>query len=1049
LSRGENVVYDDELKFEADLVATLFDKGWESQVLKCKTEKDLIDNWAKILLENNKGIDRLNNCPLTEGEMQQILEQIARLRTPLRLNGFINGRTISIKRDNPDDKLHLGKEVSLKIYDRNEIKAGQSRYQIAKQPIFKTGSMLNDRRGDLMLLINGMPVVHIELKRSGIPVSQASNQIEKYMHEGVFSGLFSLVQIFVAMTPEETIYFANPGPDGRFNKDFFFHWADPNNEPMNDWKEVASRFLYIPMVHQLIGFYTVADTSDGVLKVMRSYQYWAASRISDRVTMRSENEDIFGGYIWHTTGSGKTMTSFKSAQLIANSREADKVIFLADRIELGTQTLLEYKGFASDYEEVQSTEDTIELVSKLKSNDVNNTLIVTSIQKMSKVNEEGGFRDNDLETINSKRLVFVNDECHRSTFGEMLGNIKRMFPHAMYFGFTGTPIFDENQKKLNTTETIFGDELHRYIITDGIRDGNVLGFDPYMVPTFRDKDLREKVALQKSMSVTREEALADPEKSRIFYEYMDSNKVPMAGYVCDSGKRIEGIEDLLPKSQYATKEHQNAVVDDIIDGWTIRSRNGKFHALFATSSIKEAIQYYELFKTKNSGLKVTTLFDSSIDNNEGAIVKEDAIIQILNDYNSTYGQNFTIPTFDRFKKDVSLRLAHKKQYISIEKDPEKQIDILIVVDQMLTGFDSKWINTLYLDKTLVFEGIIQAFSRTNRVFGPEKPFGTIRYYRKPYTMSRNIEEAMSLYSGNRSTGVFVQKITENMKSMNESFSSIRDLFAYAGIENYEKLPPTNEERAQFAKQFRRLNRHLEAAKIQTFDWSKPRSEFYIETGEYAEMLLDEKTYNILLQRYKELPKDPVTTGSDIPFDIDSHIIEIKAGTIDVDYMNSRFEKYLKVLNAEGTTQELIDGTFNELHKSFASLSQEEQKYADVFLRDVESGNVSLVEGKKLRDYITEYQMKAKKDQISKFATSIGLNVEELNELMRVPVNEANINDYGRLDRLMSGIDLNVAKTFLEKREGDPIPMHKVKIKAYKHVKDFILFGGIEYMCKQG
>ena len=821
------MVYDDELKFQKDLVSTLFDKGWESSVLKCKTEKDLIDNWAKILLENNKGIDRLNNCPLTEGEMQQILEQIARLRTPLRLNGFINGRIISIKRDNPDDKLHLGKEVSLKIYDRNEIKAGQSRYQIAEQPIFKTGSMLNDRRGDLMLLINGMPVVHIELKRSGIPVSQASNQIEKYMHEGVFSGLFSLVQIFVAMTPEETIYFANPGPDGKFNKDFFFHWADPNNEPMNDWKEVASRFLYIPMVHQLIGFYTVADTSDGVLKVMRSYQYWAASRISDCVTMRSEDEGIFGGYIWHTTGSGKTMTSFKSAQLIANSREADKVIFLADRIELGTQTLLEYKGFASDYEEVQATENTNELVFKLKNNDVNNTLIVTSIQKMSNVNKEGGFRDKDLETINSKRLVFITDECHRSTFGEMLGDIKRTFPHAMYFGFTGTPIFDENQKKMNTTATIFGDELHRYIITDGIRDGNVLGFDPYMVPTFRDNDLREKVALQKSKSSTKEEALADPEKSKIFYEYMDSNKVPMAGYVCDSGKYIEGIEDLLPKTQYTTKEHQNAVVDDIIDGWTIRSRNGRFHALFATSSIEEAIQYYKLFKTKNSGLKVTTLFDSSIDNNEGAIVKEDAIIQILNDYNSNYGQNFTIPTFDRFKKDVSLRLAHKKQYISIEKDPEKQIDILIVVDQMLTGFDSKWINTLYLDKMLRFEGIIQAFSRTNRVFGPEKPFGTIRYYRKPFTMSRNIEDAMSLYSGNRLTGVFVQKITENMKSMNEAFLSIHDLFTYARIENYEKLPPTNEERAHFAKQFRRLNRHLEAAKIQTFDWSKPRSEFYI------------------------------------------------------------------------------------------------------------------------------------------------------------------------------------------------------------------------------
>ena len=741
-------MYDDELKFQNDLVSTLFDKGWESSVLKCKTEKDLIDNWAKILLENNKGIDRLNNCPLTEGEMQQILEQIARLRTPLRLNGFINGRTISIKRDNPDDKLHLGKEISLKIYDRNEIKAGQSRYQIAEQPIFKTGSMLNDRRGDLMLLINGMPVVHIELKKSGIPVSQACNQIKKYMHEGAFSGLFSLVQIFVAMTPEETVYFANPGPDGKFNEDFFFHWADPNNEPMNDWKDIASRFLYIPMVHQLIGFYTVADTSDGILKVMRSYQYWAASRISDRVTMRSENKDIFGGYVWHTTGSGKTMTSFKSAQLIANSREADKVIFLVDRIELGTQTLLEYKGFASDYEEVQTTENTNELVAKLKDNDVNNTLIVTSIQKMSNVNKEGGFGDKDLAIINSKRIVFITDECHRSTFGEMLGDIKRTFPRAMYFGFTGTPIFDENQKNMNTTATIFGDELHRYIITDGIRDGNVLGFDPYMVLTFKDRDLREKVALQKSNSNTREEALADPVKRAIFYEYMDSNKVPMAGYVSESGKKVEGIEDLIPKSQYTTKEHQDAVVDDILNGWTILSRNGKFHALFATSSIKEAIQYYKLFKARNADLKVTALFDSNIDNNDGAIIKEDAIVEILNDYNSCYGQNFTIPTFDRFKKDVSLRLAHKKQYISIEKNPEKQIDVLIVVDQMLTGFDSKWINTLYLDKTLRYEGIIQAFSRTNRVFGYEKPFGTIRYYRKPYTMTNNIENAMGLYSGN-------------------------------------------------------------------------------------------------------------------------------------------------------------------------------------------------------------------------------------------------------------------------------------------------------------
>lgn len=268
------MTFQKESDFEEALIKILTTKGWESTILKYPTEQDLIRNWANILFDNNRGIDRLGDYPLTDGEMQQIVEQIRELRTPLKLNGFINGKTVSVKRDNPDDKAHFGKEVSLKIYDRMEIAAGQSRYQIVQQPIFPGKSkMLNDRRGDLMLLINGMPVFHLELKRSGVPVSQAYNQIEKYAHEGVFTGLFSLVQIFVAMNPEETVYFANPGPDGKFNTDYYFHWADFNNEPINDWKEIASKLLSIPMAHQMIGFYTVADDADGVLKVMRSYQY--------------------------------------------------------------------------------------------------------------------------------------------------------------------------------------------------------------------------------------------------------------------------------------------------------------------------------------------------------------------------------------------------------------------------------------------------------------------------------------------------------------------------------------------------------------------------------------------------------------------------------------------------------------------------------------------------------------------------------------------------------------------------------------------------------
>ena len=306
-SRKEFVMaFTKEADFEEAVVKLLIERGWKDGVLKNYTEQQLIQNWANILFENNRGIDRLNDYPLTDGEMQQIMEQVMNAKTPMKLNKFINGKSVLIKRDNPDDKLNFGKEVSLKIYDRLEIAAGLSRYQIAEQPKFPTKSkILNDRRGDLMLLINGMPVIHMELKKSGVSIKQACNQIEKYAAEGIFTGLFSLVQIFVAMNPEETVYFANPGPEGQFNPSYYFHWADFYNEPMNDWKDVTTALLSIPMAHMLVGFYTVADGSDGILKVMRSYQYYAASKISDAVSKAKwENDQQRGGYIWHTTGSG-------------------------------------------------------------------------------------------------------------------------------------------------------------------------------------------------------------------------------------------------------------------------------------------------------------------------------------------------------------------------------------------------------------------------------------------------------------------------------------------------------------------------------------------------------------------------------------------------------------------------------------------------------------------------------------------------------------------------------------------------------------------------
>lgn len=1036
------MAYDDELQFEAAMISLLTTKyGWEPEVLRYKTEEDLIENWANILYENNRDVDRLNDVPLTKGEMQQIIEQINRLRTPLKLNGFINGKTIAIKRDNPADELHFGKEVSLKIYDRHEIAAGQSRYQIAEQPVFKARSaILPDRRGDFMLLINGMPVIHCELKRSGVNVSQAYNQIEKYAHEGVFTGLFSLVQIFIAMEPEETVYFANPGPDGQFNKDYFFHWADVNNEPINNWKDISEYLLSIPMAHQLIGFYTVADDTDGNLKVMRSYQYYAASRITSRVAMRHWDEkDQLGGYIWHTTGSGKTLTSFKSAQLIANSNDADKVVFLMDRVELGTQSLADYRGFADDADSVQATENTDILVAKLKSPDAANTLIVTSIQKMSRVKLDDGVNAHDIELIQAKRIVFIIDEAHRDVFGEMLRNIKETFSNAIFFGFTGTPIYDENQKKMSTTADVFGNELHRYVIADGIRDKNVLGFDPYQVLTYKDRDLRKVVALEKAKAATEAEAMADSAKKKVYLHYMSSAEVPMAGYTLPDGSYVKGIEDYIPNAQYEREEHQNAVVDDILANWVTLSQGSKFHAIFATSSIPEAIQYYKLFKDKSPDFKVTALFDPSIDNNGTGIYKEDAIVEIIDDYNKRYGMEFRMSTYAGFKKDISFRLAHKKAYVGIENTPEKQVELLVVVDQMLTGFDSKWINTLYMDKVCVYEKLIQAVSRTNRLFGPDKPFGTIRYYRRPHTMKRNIEEAFRLYSGERPMGLFADKLEHNLNMMNDLFDEIEALFRSEGIENFEKLPDGNAERGRFAKLFKQLNNYLEAAKIQGFTWDKLS---YKETGweERIDLRFDETVYLILALRYKELFS---STGggsvSDVPYEIDTYLTEINTGVIDTNYMNSRFQKYLKALQDGEETAAVLD----ELHKSFATLTQIEQKYANIFLHDVQSGDVIVEEEKTLRDYITEYMTRAKNDQIHRFAVATGVDEAELRAFMQMKVTEANINEFGRFDRLKGTVDRALAKAFIEKLEGSTIKPFQLNMKIDQILRRFILEDGFD------
>ncbi len=571
--------------------------------------------------------------------------------------------------------------------------------------------------------------------------------------------------------------------------------------------------------------------------------------------------------------------------------------------------------------------------------------------------------------------------------------------------------------------------------------------------------------------------MGDPRRERVYYQIME--EMPMAPFLDEMGNRRHGVEGMVPESQYGTAdqrdvtEHQRQVVADIKKHWLTLSRGGKFHAIFATHSIPEALDYYRLFKEVAPELATTVLVDPSIDNEQEKIdqslIKEEALKEVITDYNERFGMEFALPTWPAFKADVSNRLAHKRPHMGIEKTPEKCVNILIVVDQMLTGFDSKWINTLYLDKMLRYEMIIQAFSRTNRLFNEsEKPHGTIRYYRRPHTMRKSIEEAISLYSGDKPFGLFVPKLRENLIGMNRVFDDMVSLFEDNGAGDLSKLPDGAEARGKFASLFREFNMLLEAAKVQGFQWDELEYEFPVagdvveeavavgaceedygaereELFEVISVPYDETAYLTLAQRYKELSGGGVRErgGADIPYDLSGHLMEIDTTKIDTDYMNANFTKWLKQLDLEGSEAEATEAALAALHKSFASLSQEEQKFANLFIHDVQSGDVFVDPGKTFRDYVTEYQRHAKDAQIGKAASLLGVDAALLSELLTAAVEEESLNEFGRFDKLIDSVDATRAREYFSAIEGAPIPAFKVRMRADNLLRRFILEGGFD------
>ena len=648
-----------EAALENGLIDTLQKMNYE--YVHIEEEKNLSANFKKQLEKHNKKkLEELGRTEFTESEFEKIL---------IYLEGGTRFEKAKKLRDLFPLELESGERLWVEFLNRTHW--CQNEFQVSNQITVEGRKKC---RYDVTILINGLPLVQIELKRRGVELKQAYNQIQRY-HKTSFHGLFDYIQLFVISNGVNTRYFAN-NPNSGYK--FTFNWTDAANVPFNDLEKFATVFFDKCTLGKIIGKYIVLHEGDKCLMVLRPYQFYAVEKILDRVENSNDN-----GYIWHTTGAGKTLTSFKAAQLVSELDDVDKVMFVVDRHDLDTQTQAEYEAFEPGA--VDSTDNTDELVKRLHSN---SKIIITTIQKLNAAVSKQWYSSR-IEEIRHSRIVMIFDECHRSHFGECHKNIVKFFDNTQIFGFTGTPIFVENAVDGHTTKEIFGNCLHKYLIKDAIADENVLGF---------------------------------------LVEYYHGN---------------EDVDN-------ADQDRMTEIAKFILNNFNKSTFDGEFDALFAVQSVPMLIRYYKIFKSLNPKIRIGAVFtyaaNSSQDDeqtgmNTGGFASEstgeaDELQAIMDDYNNMYGTSFTTENFRAYYDDINLRMKKKKADM-------KPLDLCLVVGMFLTGFDSKKLNTLYVDKNMEYHGLLQAFSRTNRVLNEKKRFGKVVCFRD---LKSKVDEAIKLFS---------------------------------------------------------------------------------------------------------------------------------------------------------------------------------------------------------------------------------------------------------------------------------------------------------------
>ena len=730
------ISFQSESALEKELINTLVEEGYE--YLSIHSENELILN-----LRNQ--LEKLNNYQFTDGEWDFFFSKVIANK-----NDYIIEKTRLIQEDYKQEiTLDSGEKRNIYLIDKNNIH--NNRLQVINQYVNNDGNY--DNRYDVTILVNGLPLVHIELKKRGVDLREAFNQIERYQRDSFWagSGLYNFIQIFIISNGTLTKYYSNTTREFHINNkikrksnsfEFTSYWADQKNKGITDLIDFAKTFLTKHTLLNVLTKYCVF-TSEEELLVMRPYQIVATEKILNKINIAYNNKLYgtikAGGYIWHTTGSGKTLTSFKTSQLVSNLSYIDKVLFVVDRKDLDYQTMKEYDKF----KEGAANSNTSTKVLENQLHDDNAKIIITTIQKLSTF-----IKKNTESEVFNKHVVFIFDECHRSQFGEMHKSIIKKFKKYYIFGFTGTPIFPENARTIKgiseTTEQVFGERLHTYTIVNAIADKNVL---PFRYEYVGRVDIRDDIKDEKVYNID-EEKLFD-NKIRInlitnyIIEHFSIKTKTNESYVYST---LDNVVDVAKKQ--STEEIK-----------TKKNING-FNSIFAVSSIKMAKEYYTEFKKvqelNNSNLKVAIIYSYGVNNEDGVIDENSESTENLSiddrtfldnaikDYNKMFGTSYDTSSekFQNYYKDVSLRMKNR------------EIDILIVANMFLTGFDAKTLNTLWVDKNLKWHGLIQAFSRTNRILNSVKTYGNIVSFRN---LEDRLNEALAKFGDENAHGVVLLK----------------------------------------------------------------------------------------------------------------------------------------------------------------------------------------------------------------------------------------------------------------------------------------------------